>query len=135
MYSTTDRIPKVMKLTIAIALAAGFAASPLALAQEQGKESLDASPTKEVTGEVVDMMCYIDHDAKGEKHANCGEKCIKGGGPVGIVSDGKAYLVVGAHKPMNDELAPLAGKTVTLKGKMASNGGMTMLENAEIVKK
>jgi hypothetical protein len=135
MYSTTDRIPKVMKLTIAIALTAGFAASPLALAQEQGKESLDASATKEVTGEVVDMMCYIDHDAKGEKHANCGEKCIKGGGPVGIVSDGKAYLVVGAHKPMNDELAPLAGKTVTLKGKMASNGGMTMLENAEIVKK
>jgi hypothetical protein len=135
MYSTTDRIPKVMKLTIAIALAAGFAASPLALAQEQGKESLDASATKEVTGEVVDMMCYIDHDAKGEKHANCGEKCIKGGGPVGIVSDGKAYLVVGAHKPMNDELAPLAGKTVTLKGKMANNGGMTMLENAEIVKK
>jgi hypothetical protein len=135
MYSTTDRIPKVMKLTIAIGLTAGFAASPLALAQEQGKESLDASATKEVTGEVVDMMCYIDHDAKGEKHANCGEKCIKGGGPVGIVSDGKAYLVVGAHKPMNDELAPLAGKTVTLKGKMASNGGMTMLENAEIVKK
>jgi len=135
MYSTTDRIPKVMKLTIAIALAAGFAASPLALAQEQGKESLDASATKEVTGEIVDMMCYVDHDAKGEKHANCGEKCIKGGGPVGIVSDGKAYLVVGAHKPMNDELAPLAGKTVTLKGKMASNGGMTMLENAEIVKK
>ena len=135
MYSTTDRIPKVMKLTIAIALAAGFAASPLALAQEQGKESLDASASKEVTGEIVDMMCYIDHNAKGEKHANCGEKCIKGGGPVGIVSEGKAYLVVGSHKPMNDELAPLAGKTVTLKGKMASNGGMTMLENAEIVKK
>jgi hypothetical protein len=135
MYSTTDKIPKLMKLTIAIALTAGLVASPLALAQEQGKESLDASATKEVTGEVVDMMCYIDHNAKGEKHASCGEKCIKGGGPVGIVSDGKAYLVVGAHKPMNDELAPLAGKTVTLKGKMASNGGMTMLENAEIVKK
>ena len=44
-------------------------------------------------------------------------------------------LVVGAHKPMNDELAPLAGKTVTLKGKMVSNGGVSMLENAEIVKK
>ena len=90
---------------------------------------------KEVTGEIVDMMCYVDHNAMGEKHAGCGEKCIKGGGPVGIVSDGKAYLVVGAHKPMNDELAPLAGKTVTLKGKMASNGGVSMLENAEIVKK
>ena len=94
-----------------------------------------AAATKEVTGEIVDMMCYVDHNAIGAKHANCGEKCIKNGGPVGIVSEGKAMLVVGAHKPMNDELAPLAGKTVTLKGKMANNGGVTMLENAEIVKK
>ncbi len=135
MYSTTDKIPKLLKLTVAIAFTAALATAPLALAQEQHKESLDASATKEVTGEIVDMMCYVDHNAMGEKHASCGEKCIKGGGPVGIVSDGKAYLVVGAHKPMNDELAPLAGKTVTLKGKMANNGGMTMLENAEIVKK
>jgi hypothetical protein len=36
---------------------------------------------------------------------------------------------------MNDELAEYAGKTVTLKGKMANNGGVSMLENAEIVKK
>ena len=65
----------------------------------------------------------------------CSSKCIEGGGPVGIVSDGKPYIVVGDHKPMNGELAEYAGKTITLKGKMASNGGITMLENAEIVKK
>jgi len=124
-----------MKLTVTMAFTAALAAAPLALAAEQGKESLDASASKEVTGEIVDMMCYVDHNAMGEKHASCGEKCIKGGGPVGIVSDGKVILVVGSHKPMNDELAPLAGKTVTLKGKMANNGGVTMLENAEIVKK
>ena len=52
------------------------------------------------------MMCYVDHNAMGEKHGqSCGAKCIKSGGPVGIVSDGKAYLVVGEHKPMNDQLA------------------------------
>ncbi|MEO7168080.1 MAG: hypothetical protein ABI787_05300 [Spartobacteria bacterium] len=125
-----------MKLAVALAFTAALAASPLALAQEQSKEKMDpsAEPT-EVTGEIVDMMCYVDHNAMGAKHASCGEKCIKGGGPVGIVSDGKAMLVVGAHKPMNDELAPLAGKVVTLKGKMATNGGVSMLENAEIVKK
>ncbi|MGI8891510.1 MAG: hypothetical protein ACR2G0_12110 [Chthoniobacterales bacterium] len=122
-----------MKAAVTLAFAAALATAPIALAQE--KEKLDAAATKEVTGEVVDMMCYVDHNAMGEKHAGCAEKCIKGGGPVGIVSDGKAYLVVGAHKPMNDELAPLAGKTVTLKGKMATNGGVAMLENAEIVKK
>ena len=134
MYSTTDKIPKLMKLAVTIAFTTALAASPLALAEEH-KEGLDASAAKEVTGEIVDMMCYVDHGAKGDKHQSCAEKCIKGGGPVGILSDGKAYLVIGDHKPMNDELAPLAGKTVTLKGKMANNGGVTMLENAEIVKK
>ncbi|MEO6872686.1 MAG: hypothetical protein ABI233_10755 [Chthoniobacterales bacterium] len=124
-----------MQFAVAVAFTAALAASPIAFAAQQGKDSLDASSTKEVTGEIVDMMCYVDHGAKGEKHASCAEKCIKGGGPVGILSDGKVYLVVGEHKPMNDELAPLAGQTVTLKGKLAHNGGVSMLENTEIIKK
>ena len=132
MYSTIDRIPNVCKAAVVVVFAAGLAASPLALAEEPAKS--DAAGSKEITGEVVDMMCYVDHNATGAKHAECGTKCIKNGGPVGIVSDGKAYLVVGAHKPMNDELAPLAGKTVTLRGKLATNGGVSLLENAEIVK-
>ncbi len=134
MYSTTDKIPKFMKLAVALVFTAALATSPLALAAEEHGKADDAA-AKEITGEIIDVMCYVDHDATGEKHAECGEKCIKAGGPVGIVSEGKAYIVVGAHKPMNDELAPLAGKTVTLKGKLASNGGISMLENAEVVKK
>lgn len=125
-----------VKAVVAVTFTGALALGPLAYAaDEHAKESMDASATKEVTGEIVDMMCYVDHNAMGEKHASCGAKCIKSGGPVGIVSDGKAYLVVGDHKPMNDVLAEYAGKTVTLKGKMANNGGVTMLENAEIVKK
>jgi hypothetical protein len=132
MYSTTDRVPKFMKVAVTLAFTAALATAPLAVAQEKAD---DSAATKEITGEIVDMMCYVDHNAMGEKHASCGEKCIKSGAPVGIVSDGKAMLVVGAHKPMNDELAPLAGKTVTLKGKLVTNGGVSMLENAEITKK
>ena len=30
-----------------------------------------------VKGEVLDMACYLDHGAKGEKHKGCAEKCIK----------------------------------------------------------
>ena len=123
------------KATVAIVFSTALATAPVALAHDPGKENLDAGAEKTVTGEIVDMMCYVDHNAMGEKHADCAAKCIKGGGPVGIVSDGKAYLVVGQHKPMNDELAEYAGKTITLKGKLAKNGGVTMLENAEIVKK
>ena len=81
------------------------------------------------------MMCFVDHNATGDKHAACAAKCIKGGGPVGISSEGKTYLIVGEHKPMNDELADSCGKTITLKGKMAERGGIAMIENAEIVKK
>jgi hypothetical protein len=89
-----------------------------------------------VTGEVLDMACYTDHGAHGEGHAACAQKCIASGLPVGIKSDadGKVYLVIGAHKPINDELAPFGGKTVTLKGKIVSRDGINMIENAELVK-
>ena len=136
MLYSPDRTSKLLKFTVVVSFSAALVISPLAFAAEEtGKEKLDAAAEKTVTGEVVDLMCYADHNATGEKHASCAAKCIKGGGPVAILSDGKAYLVVGDHKPMNDQLAEYAGKTITLKGKLASNGGIPMLENAEIVKK
>jgi hypothetical protein len=127
---------KTFKTIFSVIVIASFATAPLALAAEHEHGKADAGSEKTVTGEVVDMMCYVDHNAMGGDHgAACGAKCIKNGGPVGIVENGKAYLVVGEHKPMNDELADSCGKTITLKGKMAERGGIAMLENAEIVKK
>lgn len=88
-----------------------------------------------VTGEVVNLMCYLDHGAKGEKHSSCATTCISKGGPVGLLtSDDQLYLVIGDHKPLNDKLAALAAKTVTLKGKVVEKHGMKMIENAEIQK-
>src|SRR6516165_5183159 len=135
MFNATNSRPTLMKIAVTATLIGAFALSPLAVAQEH-EHGGDTATSKEVTGEVVDMMCYVDHNAVGEKHGqSCGAKCVKNGGPVGIVSDGKAYLVVGEHKPINDQLAEYCGKTVTLKGKMAERGGIAMIENAEIVKK
>jgi hypothetical protein len=131
--------PNLCKMVVGAVFVVALTLSPFALAHdpaEHGKENLSAGAEKTVTGEIVDMMCYVDHNAVGEAHGqSCGAKCIKSGGPVGIVSDGKAYLVVGEHKPMNDQLAESCGKTVTLKGKLADRGGIAMLENTEIVKK
>ena len=130
--------PNLCQMVVSAMFAIALTLSPFALAQEHehGKENLSASAEKTVTGEIVDIMCYVDHNAVGESHGqSCGVKCIKNGGPVGIVSDGKAYLVVGEHKPMNEQLAEYCGKTVTLKGKLADRGGIAMLENAEVVKK
>jgi hypothetical protein len=88
-----------------------------------------------VTGEVIDMSCYIDHGATGEKHAACAKKCIQSGLPVGIKgNDGKTYLVIGDHKPLNSELANDAAKTVTVKGKVVSRDGIDMIENAMVQK-
>jgi len=94
----------------------------------------EKAETKAIKGEIVDLMCYLDHGAKGEKHKSCAEKCIKSGGPVGLLSDDQLYLVIGDHKPINDELAPKAGETVTLKGKVVERNGVKMIANAELQK-
>jgi hypothetical protein len=134
MFNSTSSNPAVSNIAVVGTFIAALALSPLAIAQEHEHGAPGAS--KEVTGEVVDMMCYVDHNAVGEKHGqSCGAKCIQSGGPVGIVSEGKAYLVVGEHKPMNDQLAEYCGKTITVKGKLAERGGIAMIENADIVKK
>ena len=88
-----------------------------------------------VTGEILDMACYLDHGAHGEKHAQCAATCIESGLPVGIKGeDGKTYLLIGEHKPLNKTLAEYAGKTITVKGKLATRDGINMISNAEIVK-
>jgi hypothetical protein len=74
-----------------------------------------AGKTETIKGEVVDLMCYLDHGAKGEKHKGCAQKCIESGGPVGLLTaDDQLYLVVGNHEPMNKQLKDKAAQTVTL---------------------
>ena len=138
-FSMFNSTTPTLKTAVTIGFTLALALAPFGILQahehEKDKADTGAATDKTVTGEVVDLMCYIDHNASGEKHAECAGKCIKNGGPVGIVSDGKSYLIVGEHKPINDQLAEFAGKTITVKGKVAERGGLTMIENAEIVKK
>ena len=90
-----------IKLCVA-AFALGAALTLLAL--KLGAAEKAAAQTQTIKGEVVDLMCYLDHGAKGEKHKGCATKCIKGGGPVGLLTaDNQLYLVVGDHQPMNED--------------------------------
>ncbi len=117
--------------TLMVAALAGSAIAP-AIAQENEKS---AGEETTVTGEVIDMACYLDHGATGEKHAGCAKKCIESGLPVGIkANDGKTYVVIGDHKPLNSELANDAAKTVTVKGKLVSRDGVNMIANAVVQK-
>lgn len=115
---------------LALVLGAGITLPALNLRAEK---SANAN-LQTIKGEVVDLMCYLDHGAKGEKHKGCAAKCISNGGPVGLLSGNDLYLVVGEHQPMNQELAPYAAQTITLKGKVVERHGMKMIENAQIEK-
>lgn len=124
---------KTLKMMMTLLAASLFAAGSILAAEEQEKAPSAKQAT--ITGEVLDMVCYLDSGKSGEAHAKCARRCIESGTPVGLkAQDGKTYLVIGEHKPMNKELAEFAGKTITLRGKVASRDNLSMIENAEIQK-
>jgi len=117
---------------VAVVSAVVLSTTAVRAAEEHAHQDEGSMAT--VTGEVVDMACYLDHGAQGAKHAGCAKTCIESGLPVGIkAADGKTYLVIGDHKPLNEKLAPLAAKTVTVRGKLTTRDGISLLSNAEIV--
>lgn len=84
-----------------------------------------------VTGEVVDLACYLGHEEQREKmrgpgHRKCADTCLKKGMPIGIVTDDKqVWVVLENHdnpKPYN-ELKGKAAETVTVEGTKRSFGG------------
>src|SRR6266568_3101984 len=103
---------KKFVMTLAAVAAASLISAGMACAADE-----PAAKEVTVTGEVLDMACYLDHGAHGDKHAGCAKTCIESGLPVGIKdAEGKVYLLIGDHKPMNKELAEHAAKTITVKG-------------------
>jgi len=89
-----------------------------------------------VTGEVLDMTCYIASNLSGPDHAKCARICIRSGEPAGIkAQDGKVYLLTGepGHS-INAELAEYAAQVVTIKGKQSVRDGFAQLQVEEIRK-
>ena len=57
-----------------------------------------------VTGEIVDLSCYIQLGKHGEKHVACGKKCLTAGQPIGLLAkDGSLYMLIEEeHDPRRD---------------------------------
>ncbi|MBV9298538.1 MAG: hypothetical protein JO066_06135 [Verrucomicrobia bacterium] len=118
--------------SIILLLAGAFAGATPAIVSAADSAS---DETVTVRGEVIDMVCYTDSGASGKDHADCARTCISEGLPVGLKGeDGKIYLLIGDHKPMNEELVKYAAETISVKGKEVSRDGVNMIENAEIIK-
>jgi hypothetical protein len=67
------------------------------------------------TGYIADAACAgkkEDHGAS-EDHAACAARCIKGGSPAVLVSDGKVYKIAN-----QDKVVAHAGHKVTITGTM-----------------
>lgn len=67
-----------------------------------------------VTGEVIDLSCYLQLGKHGEKHKACGQKCLAAGQPIGLLTkDGSIYMLMEEeHDPRRDgqtELRKAAG--------------------------
>ncbi|TMQ65086.1 MAG: hypothetical protein E6K78_08375 [Candidatus Eisenbacteria bacterium] len=91
--------------------------------------------TKTITGEVVDMGCYLGHAARGEKHVSCATKCLNQGMPMGLLtSNGTLYLVTLDHDnadPFNG-LKDMAGKNVTVTGELLTRSGTKAIEASKV---
>ena len=102
----------------------------LAAAALLGPGAATAADT--LTGEIVDMACYMPHpeSGKGAGHRKCADTCIKKGLPMGLVTDDKqVYLLLEDHdnpKPYA-QLKEKAAEKVTVEGEKVSQGGTQAL--------
>lgn len=78
-----------------------------------------------VTGEVIDVSCYLELGKHGAGHEACAAKCAGNNQPIGLLTKANTvYLLFPEeHHPRRDGQAeiktamiPLMGKTVTLNG-------------------
>jgi hypothetical protein len=72
--------------------------------------SIEGKPLKgkavTVVGEIIDLSCYLQVGKHGDKHRDCGQKCIKAGQPVGLLAEnGDVYMLMDEeHDPRRDGL-------------------------------
>ena len=108
------------------ALALGAAAA----GAHEGHDHAAAGPAQTISGEIVDMACYMSGEERGPKHAKCAGMCVTGGAPMGLLTkDGTLYLVVADHadeKPY-EAAKKLAGGGATLTGTVTKKGGVQAL--------
>ncbi len=82
-----------------------------------------------VTGEVVDLTCYLAHPQSGQGagHRKCADVCLKKGLPAGLLTaDKQLYLLLEDHdnpKPYAT-LKDKAAETVTVEGEKVTQNGM-----------
>jgi hypothetical protein len=83
-----------------------------------------------VTGEVVDMWCYLEGGDRGPAKKACATTCAKAGNPIGILdAKGSLYVAAGLkdHQPAHTLLIDKMSTDVTVTGTLVRKGGVQMI--------
>lgn len=95
--------------------------------QHHGSAAAD-SKTATMTGEVIDISCYMDHGGKGKDHRKCAKECLlEKHVPAGLLGDdGSVTLLVADHKHEKafKGIPGWAAERVTITGKRVEKGGL-----------
>ncbi len=90
---------------------------------------------KTITGEILDMKCYMSSGAHGDGHKDCAASCVKRGAPMGILTDeDKVYLLIedGKKSEAYEEAKKHAGEKVAITGTVTEKGGVQAIIVSEV---
>ena len=135
MHRVTRSVVAVMVGVCSAGAVAWAHAEHGAGASEAVPENTPAEQT--LTGEVVDVFCYLSHGAAGlgQGHAGCAKKCIESGLPVALKVGDTLYLAaMDSHDPANKTLAAYAGERVTVQGKVMERDGQHLISVTHVSK-
>ena len=117
------RIAASMVLTLALT-------APLA-AQAAAPSRASTSEEVTITGQVVDVSCFVLNGASGTSHKSCAQACADKGIPLGIkTSDGTIYIPLGPGmaNAQNPKLREYSEGSVRVTGMHRFTNGVHTIE-------
>ena len=100
------------------------------------KQALKHARKATISGEVVDVSCYLQLGKRGQAHAACGRSCVQNGQPYGLLDDaGNLTLIIEEqHHPRRDgqvslreSFARLMGQRIKATGMLTERKGIRVL--------
>jgi hypothetical protein len=83
-----------------------------------------------VSGEVVEMWCYLEAGDRGAAKKACATSCARAGNPIALVDDkGELYLLAGlqSHQPAQELLLDKMSERITVTGTLVKNPKAQMI--------
>ena len=116
------RHPQLLLLLFTTVLA-GIFTTAAPMAQPKGERVV-------VTGEVIEMWCFLEAGDRGAAKKACATACAKAGNPIALIDDkGELYVLAGlkSHQPAQELLLDKMSERVTVTGVLVKNPKAQMI--------